>query len=104
MNVTENRKTKKQVQQEKRLGQNIKQHSANKKITKKMQSNNKNQAHNKANAAAKKGGISAAIKQKIFGTKEAPLTAQQSIPYREIKGSDGCLSCRPWSNYKGNVA
>ena len=90
MNVTENRKTKKQVQQEKRLGQNIKQHSANKKITKKMQSNNKNQSHNKANAAAKKGGISAAIKQKIFGTKEAPLTAQQSIPYREIHKDGVC--------------
>jgi len=55
-----------------------------------MQSNNKNQSHNKANAAAKKGGISAAIKQKIFGTKEAPLTAQQSIPYREIHKDGVC--------------
>ena len=42
------------------------------------------------NAAAKKGGISASIKQKIFGTKEAPQTAQQSIPYREIHKDGVC--------------
>jgi hypothetical protein len=32
----------------------------------------------------KQGGIKAALFQKLFGTKTAPQTAQQSIPYREM--------------------
>jgi len=51
--------------------------------------NAKNHPKNQANAA-KQGGISSFIKQKIFGTKTSPQTAQQSIPYREIHKDGVC--------------
>jgi len=35
-------------------------------------------------AAKKQGGIKTSLFQKIFGVKEPPATAQQSIPYREM--------------------
>ena len=67
-------KSKKQRQQDKRLQKNIQSAKANKKNLKTMPKT----------AAKKQGGIKTSLFQKIFGVKEPPATAQQSIPYREM--------------------
>ena len=75
MNVPNNRKTKKQAQ---RLEKNVQQQNANKTNVKKDAKNANN------TATAPKQGVKATLLQKMFGTKKAPQTAQQSIPYHEI--------------------
>ena len=82
MSVEKNtRKTKKHTQQRKRLGRNVRQQQANKK---ELQKSMKSKPKATSVQAHKQGGVKAALLQKLFGTKEAPQTAQQSIPYREI--------------------
>ena len=81
MNVT--RKTKKQAQQQKRLGRNVRQQKANLK-NQKQTAKGQPQKPKQAAPAKKKGGVINALAQKLFGTKTAPQTAQQSLPYKEM--------------------
>ena len=76
------RKTKQQRQQEKRLRINVLSAAANKK--------NLNQKQAAVPPAKKQSGVKASIFQKIFGSKEPPTTAQQSIPYREMYRDGVC--------------
>ena len=82
MNVENNPKTKKQKQQEKRLGRNVRQQQANKKAARSPANNN--QRKGTTAPTQKQGGVKNSLMQKMFGVKTAPQTAQQSIPYREI--------------------
>ena len=64
----------------------MKQQQANKKDAKKAA----NQPNGSSPPAPKQGGIKATLMQKLFGTKSAPQTAQQSIPFREIHKDGIC--------------
>ena len=75
------RKTKKHTQQRKRLGRNVRQQQANKKS---MRKSIKSKPKALSAQTQKQSGLKAALLQKLFGTKKAPQTAQQSIPYLEI--------------------
>ena len=86
-------KTKKQSQQERRPAQNVKQQQANKKVANKA-ANRNNRLSGSASASPKQGGIKSSLLQKLFGTKTAPQTAQQSIPYREIYKDGICRVSR----------
>jgi len=81
LNAENTRKTKKHAQQRKRLGLNVRQQQANKKSLKKTANGN---AKAVTAQTQKQGGIQSSLFQKLFGTKTAPQTAQQSIPYREM--------------------
>lgn len=70
-------KTKKQVRQEKRLSASVKQAQRNKKDLKSARPMPKR-------PPKKQSEFKLSLLQKFFGTKTAPQTAQQSIPYREM--------------------
>jgi hypothetical protein len=70
----------KEKQQQKRLSANVRQ-AKNNRADLKAAPKNKNPV---AQQPTKTGGASAALKAKIFGRADAPNTAQQTIPYREM--------------------
>ena len=74
-------KTKKQRQQEKRLKENVKQATKHKKDFKTKIKKVKNPVNQQQK---KKGGFFASLLGRLFGSKTAPQTAQQSIPYKTM--------------------
>ena len=64
-------KTRKQVQQEQQLRENIRRAKSNKKHIK-----------SESKPIEKRLGITATFFERVFGVSAAPQTAQQSIPYR----------------------
>ena len=87
-------KTKQQLKQEKRLKQNIRAARKNKS---ELRSSPKqvSKAQN-SKPSDKKGGFLASLFAKLFGSKEVPKTAQQTIPYKEMY-RDGV--CRVTDNF-----
>ena len=89
-------KNKQQAQQQQRLEANQRQARRNRKLNKQearaSQKNSKNQqSGNSANDSAKTtvskkqgGGVKATFLKKLFGTSKAPVTAQQSLPFKEM--------------------
>ncbi len=77
--------TKQQAAQQKRLRANVKQAKANKADLKATPNGKKTTA-----PPASKGGLSRSLKTKMFGQADAPQTAQQSIPYKEMHKDGIC--------------
>ena len=81
MSVENPYKTKKQTQQRKRLSLNVHQQQANKKAMRKSANSNPKTV---SALSQKQSSLKATLLQKLFGTKQAPQTAQQSFPFHEI--------------------
>ncbi|MGL5515026.1 MAG: hypothetical protein ACRDBM_17575, partial [Sporomusa sp.] len=75
-------KTKQQVKQEKRLRSAQKQAKRNKAELKAMPG--------KSNKKENKGNLKSSLFEKIFGSKTAPKTVQESIPYKEMRRDGIC--------------
>ena len=71
-------KTQKQARQEQRLSANVLQAKSNKKDLQALPKGKKQKSQRK------QGSFLQRLFEKFFGTKTAPQTAQQSIPYREM--------------------
>ena len=78
-------KTQKQAQQEQRLSANVRQAKSNKKDLQATQGRGKKQKNQK-----KQGNLLQRLFERFFGTKTAPQTAQQSIPYRDMYKDGVC--------------
>ena len=76
---------KKQVQQKRRLEQSFRQQKENLQDVKAIKPDKI-----KKTSVNKGGGIKGTVLQKLFGTKSAPKTAQQSIPYKEMHKDGIC--------------